>query len=307
MNLAANKWLGHLSVFTAYSIFGFNIIVCKDLTTHPYISPMGIFMLRSVGAGLIFWILSLFVKQERVATKDLPGIFLASFFGYFLTQLTFLTAIPMITPMESSIMSSLSPVYTMLIAAVALREPITLQKVSGVLLSFAGIIYLILTGMSGSAGGLGSNLWGLILMVGNALFFSIYLGVFRPLIERYSVITFMKWIFLFSALMALPFSAKELTVEVDYTALPATWIAELGYLIVLATFVAYFLIPLGQKIIRPTLVSMYSYMQPIIAIGISIAIGLEALTFGKCLAATMVFVGVYIVSRSKSAKQLTNK
>lgn len=75
---------------------------------------------------------------------------------------------------------------------------------------------------------------------------------------------------------------------------------ELGYLIVFATFISYFLIPLGQKTIRPTLVSMYSYIQPIIATVISIIIGMDILTWQKILAATMVFAGVFIVSRSRS-------
>lgn len=298
--MKSGKWIGHVSVFTAYFIFGFNIIICKNLTSSDYISPIGIFLLRSIGAGLVFWLLSLFVPRQKVKRRDYIGIFFASIFGFFLTQITFLAAIPMITPMESSIMSSMSPIYTMFIAAYALHEPITWRKASGVALSFAGIIYLILTGISGG-GEMSGNIWGLILMVGNALFFSLYLGIFRPLIERYSVVTFMKWIFLFSTLMSLPFAICEV-LSVDYASLPAEWLWELAYLIVLATFVAYFLIPLGQKYIRPTLVSMYSYVQPIVAIGISICIGMETLTVAKIVATIMVFAGVYIVSLSRAAK-----
>lgn len=298
--MKSGKWIGHVSVFTAYFIFGFNIIICKNLTSSDYFSPIGIFLLRSIGAGLVFWLLSLFVPRQKVKQRDYIGIFFASIFGFFLTQITFLAAIPMITPMESSIMSSMSPIYTMFIAAYALHEPITWRKASGVALSFAGIIYLILTGISGG-GEMSGNIWGLILMVGNALFFSLYLGIFRPLIERYSVVTFMKWIFLFSTLMSLPFGIGEV-ISVDYASLPAEWLWELAYLIVLATFVAYFLIPLGQKYIRPTLVSMYSYVQPIVAIGISICIGMETLTVAKIVATIMVFAGVYIVSLSRAAK-----
>lgn len=232
--------------------------------------------------------------------SDFPKIFLASVLGFFLTQLSFLEAIPLITPMESSIMSSLSPVYTMLIAAVAVREPITVKKAAGVILSLAGILYLIL-GMNTSDPAASSSPWGIILMVGNALFFSMYLGIFRPVIERYSVITFMKWIFLFSTIMSAPFAAGEI-ISVDIAAIPSRWLWELAFLIVFATFIAYFLIPLGQKLIRPTLVSMYSYAQPIIAIAISIAIGMDTLTVGKIIATIIVFTGVFIVSRSPSAR-----
>lgn len=295
-----SRWLGHLACFLAYAIFGFNIIVCKSLTSSTYISPIGLFFLRSVGAGLIFWLLSLLSPAQRVARRDIPKIFMASVLGFFLTQLSFLEAIPLITPMESSIMSSLSPIYTMLIAAVAVREPITVKKAAGVLLSLAGILYLIM-GMNTADPTATSSPWGILLMVGNALFFSMYLGIFRPVIERYSVITFMKWIFLFSTIMSAPFAAGEI-ISVDIAAIPSRWLWELAFLIVFATFIAYFLIPLGQKLIRPTLVSMYSYAQPIIAIAISIAIGMDTLTVGKIIATIVVFTGVLIVSRSPSAR-----
>lgn len=293
------KLLGHAACFTAYAIFGINIIVCKDLTSGGYVSPIAIFSLRSVGAGLIFWLISMFMPAERVARRDYFSIFMASLLGFFLTQMAFLMAIPDITPTDCSIMSSLSPIYTMLIAAVAIKEPITWKKAGGVALSFCGILYLIMMSTGAGGGATVTKPAGIALMAVNALAFSLYLGVFKPVITRYSVITFMKWIFLFSTLMSVPLSAKEL-LSADYVALPKAFVMELGFLVFFATFITYFLIPIGQKLIRPTLVSMYSYVQPIIAIAISVCIGMEQLTWEKGLAAMMVFAGVFIVSRSRT-------
>ncbi|MBQ6799762.1 MAG: DMT family transporter, partial [Bacteroidaceae bacterium] len=120
-----SKLLGHLACFIAYSIFGINIIVCKDLTSCHLISPMALFCLRSIGAGLLFWLISLFTPGEKVDRKDFLKIFFASVLGFFLTQITFLIAIPDITPMDCSIVSAISPILTMFIAAFALKEPIT--------------------------------------------------------------------------------------------------------------------------------------------------------------------------------------
>ena len=111
----------------------------------------------------------------------------------------------------------------------------------------------------------------------------------------------MKWIFLFSAAVSTPFSLKGLT-NVDWAGIPAIQYAELAYLIICATFISYFLIPVAQKRIRPTLISMYSYVQPIIAIAISIAIGMDTLTWQKALATLLVFGGLIIVSYSRSAQ-----
>ena len=303
--MKSRRAVGHIACFAAYAIFGVNIITCKDLTAGQVITPLGIFSLRALGAGSIFWLLSVILpsaRKEKVALRDLPLILLASFLGFFITQMTFLMAIPQVTPMTCSIISSLSPVYTMFIAAVAIKEPVTLKKAAGVAVSLIGIILLIINSVHGS-GASESTPLGIVLLFANGLSFSLYLGIFKPLISRYSVITFMKWIFLFAALMSLPFSAREL-ICLDWASIPRISYAELAFLIIFATFISYFLIPVGQKALRPTLVSMYSYVQPIIATLISICIGMDMLSWQKILSAILVFAGVIIVSRSKTRAEL---
>ena len=295
------KTLGHLACFIAYAIFGINIIVCKDLTSSRLISPLALFCLRSLGAGSLFWIISSFLPKEKVEKKDYVKIMMASLLGFFLTQMTFLIAIPDITPMDCSIVSSLSPIYTMFIAAFALKEPITFRKIGGVAISFIGVIYLILNSVTGQGSTVQTSWVGILLMIANSLCFSLYLGLFKPVITKYSVITFMKWIFLFAAAFSLPLAAHEL-ITFDYSLLSGTYLSELAFLIVCSTFITYFLIPLGQKRIRPTLVSMYSYVQPIIAIVISIWVGMDTLSWQKIVAAAMVFGGVVLVNYSRSAK-----
>ena len=300
--LNKNTISGHLAAFTAYAIFGFNIIVCKDLTSGHLIPPLGIFTIRSIIAGTLFWLVSAFMPKERIEKTDYIRIFAASMLGFFMCQITFLIGIPHITPMDCSIMTAMSPICTMIIAAIAIKEPITFRKGSGVAVSFAGIIYLILSRVTtATEGATESTPFGIAMMVLNVLSFSMYLGIFRPLIAKYTVVTFMKWIFLFAACVSAPISFKGL-VNVDWSRIPSIQYAELAYLTICATFISYFLIPVSQKRIRPTLVSMYSYVQPIIAIVVSIIIGMDMLTWQKVAAAVMVFGGVIIVSYSKKAK-----
>ena len=291
---------GHAAALIAYAIFGFNIIVCKDLTSGHLIPPLGIFTIRSLVAGALFWAVSAFMPEEKVDRKDYIRIFAASMLGFLTCQVTFLVGIPHITPMDCSILTAMSPIYTMGIAALAIKEPITMKKAGGVAISFAGIIYLIVSRVTAPGGVTESTPFGIFMIILNSLSFSMYLGIFKPLISKYSAVTFMKWIFLFSACVSAPLSLKGLA-AVEWAAIPSTQYAELAYLVICATFITYFLIPVAQKRIRPTLVSMYSYVQPIIAIVISIAIGMDAITWQKVLAAAMVFGGVIIVSRSRSS------
>ena len=215
-------------------------------------------------------------------------------------------AISDITPMDCSIVSALSPVYTMFIAAIALKEPITWEKAGGVVVSFCGIVYLILNSVSSANGVTQTKPVGVALIIVNSLCFSLYLGIFKPLISKYSVVTFMKWIFLFSTLVSFPVAGKEI-IHQQWLELPTNYMLEVGFLIIGATFITYFLIPVGQKRIRPTLVSMYSYVQPIVAITISIVIGMDTLSWQKVVAAATVLGGVVLVNNSKSAEKIQYK
>lgn len=300
-----NKAAGHAACFMAYAIFGLNIVICKDLTSSHTFSPLALFSIRSVCAGSLFWLISLFLPKEKVDRKDYFRIFIASLLGYFLCQLSFLMAIPQVTPMTSSIVSSLSPIYTMFIAAIAIKEPVTFKKAGGVLVSFGGMLLLILSGMN-ATGTQENSIQGILLLIVNGLSFAMYLGIFKPLISKYSVCTFMKWIFLFSTVVSLPFTAREL-VLLQWSGIQPKILWELGFLVFFATFVSYYLIPYGQKRLRPTLVSMYAYMQPIIATAISICIGMDMLTWQKVLSAVLVFAGVVIVSRSKSKESMASE
>lgn len=294
------KSLGHISAFVAYSIFGFNIIICRDLSTLALISPMGLFCFRAIGAAALFWLVSLFLPKEKVEKTDFPKIFLASMLGLFLTQVSFLKASTMTTPFDTSILTPLTPIFTMFIAAIVLKEPITLKKAGGVALSFVGVIFLVFNTVRAGNGVTETQPMGIVYMIGNCIFFALYLGAFRPLIAKYHVVTFMKWMFLFSAIVAIPFDIKELA-SLNIATLPTKYLLELGFLILFATFIAYFLIPVGQKVLRPTVISLYGYLQPIIATVMGIVTGMDRLTWQKVLAAALVFTGVILVNRSRAA------
>ncbi|MBO4397660.1 MAG: DMT family transporter [Bacteroidaceae bacterium] len=308
--------IGHLASLTTYSIFGLNIVFCKDIANSDILSPYALFMFRAVGATLLFWLISLFMPKEHIPRKDKRKIVLASFIGLFMPQMTFLIAITMTSSIDTSVLGSLTPIMTMFMAAYFLKEPITWKKATGVTLSFVGVLILIFNSMYHKGGGATQTTpLGIILLFLNCLSFAIYLGAFRPLISKYSVVTFMKWMFLFTLIICTPFCASDAySFIMTATTSPAAkeladsgyqLIWEIGYVVVFATFIAYFLVPVGQKHLRPTLVSMYSYVQPIIAVIISAYIGMDTLTWKKIIAIILVFTGVAIVNKSRAAASKT--
>ena len=292
--------IGHLACAGAYVIFGINVVVCRDIATDGGLEPIVLFAMRSLVAGALFWLLSLLTPRERVPWRDLLRLAGAGVLGLFMPQLTFLHAIAHTTPVDLSVMSTTTPIFTMFVAAIFLKEPITWKKALGVALSFGGILWLILQSTFGGSGASETEPVGIMYCFANYIVFALYLGTCRPLIARYSVVTSMKWMFLFSFLLSLPFSIPHLP-QSDFGAVPATVWWEIGFMIFFSTFIAYYLIPVGQQRIRPTLVSMYGYLQPIIAIAVAIWTGMDRLTFTKIVAALLVFTGVWVVNQSRAA------
>lgn len=288
--------IGNLACFAAYAIFGFNIISCKNIAIDGNITPMALFCLRSFGATILFWLWSMFTgKRERIEKADFWKIALASFLGLFLTQVSFLFAITKTTAIDASIMSTLSPIMTLIISAIVIKERITWSGVTGITLSLIGVMILIFNCVSIRGGAESTSVWGIIGMIINTLSFASYVGIFKPLIQKYSVVTFMKWMFLFSSLMALPFSFSAFGAS-NLSSVPMEVVWQVLYVVVFATFVAYFLIPIGQKRLRPVVVCMYTYVQPVIAMVIALAMGLDTLNALKNLATAMVFTGVSLVN-----------
>ncbi len=292
--------IGHLACAAAYVIFGINVVVCRDIATDGGVEPIVLFAMRALVAGGLFWIVSLFMPKERVPWQDLLRLAGAGILGLFLPQLTFLHAIAHTTPVDLSVMSTTTPIFTMFVAAIFLKEPITWKKALGVALSFGGILWLILQSTFGGNGASATEPVGIAYCFANYIVFALYLGTCRNLIARYSVVTSMKWMFLVSFVIALPFALPHLPTT-DFAAVPGYVWWEIGFMIIFSTFIAYYLVPVGQKRIRPTLVSMYGYLQPIIAIAVAIWTGMDRLTVTKVVAAVLVFTGVWVVNRSRAA------
>ena len=287
--------IGNLACFIAYLIFGFNIIFCKNIADCGLVSPMSLYLMRALGALALFWLISLFTPRESIELRDMWKVAVASLLGLFLTQLTFLKAVTLTTALDISILSLLSPIMALLVAVAFRREKITVGGVVGLAISFFGVLFLVLNTVSIRSGAAHTSLGGIVLMLVNTLSFASYIVLFKRTIKKYSVVTFMKWMFLFSTLYALPFGLKGLF-EVDYAALTPSIVWQILFVVVCSTFISYFLIPIGQKRLHPVLLCMYTYVQPIVAMAISLAAGMDTMTWGKALATVLVFAGVSIVN-----------
>jgi drug/metabolite transporter (DMT)-like permease len=295
-----SKLNGHMAMLSANLIFGLNTTVSRTLMPE-ILSPYTLTFFRLGGGFLLFWIVSLFTKKEHVPAKDILMLFFASFFALSFNQLPYFVGLSMTSPIDASIVVTMLPILTMILAAVIIKEPITLLKAVGVLVGASGALLLVFSSHSLHVGK--SNFWGNIIVFGGVASFAIYLTVFKDVISRYSPVTVMKWMFLFGTISCFPFCYKPL-MQTDFTLLTSGTYWRIGYVVLFATFLGYLLIPIGQKILRPTTLSMYNYIQPVVASFAAVFIGIDTFGIEKALSGVLVFAGVYIVTQSKSRVQM---
>lgn len=295
------SWKGHVALLAANIIWGLNAPIGKEAL--GVVSATAVTAYRMLGACFAFWVLSLFLPREHVTPRDKFLLLFAALFGIVFNQGMFIYGLSLTSPVDASIITSMPPIITMILSALFLREPITWKKVIGTVLGVSGALILIFGNSSSHGGAASGNAMGDLLCLLAQVSFCIYLTLFKNLISRYSPVTVSKWLFLYASICFLPFSYEEV-LAVDYLALPFSIYWRIGFVVFGATFLSYLFMTTGQHLLRPTIISMYNYAQPVVATIVSVALGLSAFSLSIGVAVLLIFSGVYFVTQSKSRAQL---
>ena len=289
---------GHLLALSANVLWGLMAPIGKSALSE--FTPLSVTTFRMVGAAVCFWILSFCCKQKHVNHRDLLKLFFAALFALVFNQGVYIFGLSLTSPIDASIVTTTLPIVTMIIAAIYLKEPVTGKKVLGIFAGAMGALILIASSQNASGGANGS-IWGDILCLMAQISFSIYLTVFKGLSQRYSPITLNKWMFVYASMCYIPFSYHDIA-AIQWDNVPLEAILQVSYVVIGGTFLAYICLMGAQKQLRPTVVSMYNYMQPTVASIVAIALGMAAFNVQKGIAVVLVFLGVYFVTQSKSRK-----
>lgn len=292
---------GHAAVILANVIFGLGVPVTKYLL-EDWTTPMVYMALRCIGAALIFWLIAAFLPNEKVEKKDLIVIMLGGLTGFVISQTLTAWSLNYTSPVYYSLIATLVPIGTMLLAALFLNEKITGIKLLGVCLGIAGAALLVLVKWQTEAGS--NDLLGIFFALMSLLTWVIYLIITSKVSAKYSAVTQMKWTFLVSTIAVLPFAWNEFgqtkLFSGDYGFTEGLMgIGGMAFIVIFATVMGYFMIPYAMKYLRATTVSIYTNLQPIVASLIAIAIGQDILTWDKPVAAVLVLVGAYLVTQKQ--------
>lgn len=258
---------------------------------------------RVLGGALLFWLTSLFTKKEHVPVKDILLLGCAGLFALVFNQCSYTIGLNLTSPSNSSIMTTSMPIFAMVLSFFILKEPITCQKAGGVLLGCAGAVIIITTSATAGNAKVG-NIWGDLLCMSAQLSFALYLSLFKPLIQKYSLFTVNKLMFTWATLLIWPFTLGHVS-SIDFASVPMSTWWETGFVVFFGTYISYICMMVGQQTLRPTVVSVYNYMQPLVSVSVSVAVGLSVFKTSQALAAILVFSGVWFVVKSKSKHDMS--
>lgn len=287
----------HLSLFFASAFWGLMAPLGKDAMTHG-LTGIDMVTFRVTGGALLFWLTSLFLPKEHVPKQDLLRFVGAAILGLVTNQCCYTIGLSITSPINSSIVTTSMPIFAMLLAALILREPITGKKALGVGVGCAGALILVTTSAVAANSRVG-DLRGDLLCVAAQFSFALYLSLFSRLVKRYSVFTVNRWMFLFASLLILPFTWRHVA-AIDFAHVPAATWWETAFVVVFGTYISYILMMVGQRTLRPTVVSIYNYVQPMVSVTVSVLTGIGLFKPSQGLAVLLVCLGVWLVTKSRS-------
>jgi len=291
----SKRSLGFLAAFGATLIYGLNHTVAKNVMP-VYIGPYAFILVRVIGASILFWTVSLFIKTEKIDKKDWPRIILCSFLGMVINMLAFFKGLELSTPVNSSVMITLSPIIVFIFSAILLKEKIEGIKAFGIASGFVGALILVL--YTSKTGVNAPNIpMGNLLFIVNSFAYGLYLVLVKPLISKYNIITLLKWLFLFGVVMNFPVTITQF-LEIEWTSLPIKEaIMPIVFVVVGTTFFTYLFNAYALTKLTASSVSSFIYLQPIVGIVFAISTKSDSLSLISVIGMILIFIGIYFVTK----------
>ena len=287
----SNVFKAHLGLILSYVIWAVNYLLYKVIMPH-YISPYAMTMLAVGVAALLAFGSMLFVPIEPVRRQDILKLVAAAALMGIAKKLFLMVGIQHTSPIDASIIATLGPILVLVISVMFLVDRFTPMKVLGMALVLAGALVVILSGsgMQAPSDKLGGDAVVLLAIVASS-FSMVWL---KELIMRYKPVTLLRWIYPVAAVMMLPIGLGPL-LRTDFSAMPAhvAWIV--AYVAVVPTFGPNYLLIYSLHYVKPTISSIYFYLEPVIATAISVAMHMDTLSWDRALASLAVFAGVLLV------------
>tara|TARA_B100001175_G_scaffold183287_1_gene155642 strand:- start:3042 stop:3935 length:894 start_codon:yes stop_codon:yes gene_type:complete len=294
------KILPLLAATVATTIYGLNHTIAK-IVMPIYIGSLGLVLLRVLGATIIFWTIGLFFKSKPIEKKDRFTIIKCGLFGMSINIAAFIAGLDYSTPVNSSILIIISPIFVVILSFFIFRNKINFLKILGIIMGFIGALILILNADSNSSVGRNIPL-GNFLFIINSISYAYYLIIVKPMAQKYDLITLFKWLFLIGLIFNLPLGINQF-MDVNWSSLPIKEaILPMAFVVICTTVMTYFLNGYALSKISSTEVAVFMYLQPIIGILFAIFTKSDTISLTIVIASMLIFTGVYLTSVMKQKR-----
>jgi drug/metabolite transporter (DMT)-like permease len=287
----------HLGLLGTNLFFAINYSAIKYFTANHYAGPFGINIIRIGISSILFWILFLFKRPEKkIDKKDIPAFLLCALTAIALNQMLFIKGLSFTFPIHAALLTLITPIFITILAARMLKEKITFTKSFGLLLGVVGAVLLISNREISAPGE--NALLGDFLVILSAFAYTFYFILVKPIMNKYSAIQVIRWIFTIGFVMTFPLSLKEFTDITWQVFTLEDWLI-LFVIVVPGTFLAYVFNVYGIQKLSASMAGAYIYSQPVFAVVTAMIFLKERLSLYKIIAAIFIFAGVYLSNRKK--------
>lgn len=292
--------IAFLLAFIAAIIYGVSFTVAKEVMPL-YVKPFGFILLRVLGATLVFWFVGFFLKKEKIILHDYLRIILASVFGIALNMLAFFKGLSLTTPISASVIMVTTPIMVLTFATIFLKEKATTKKLLGIFIGMFGAILLIVYSRNQNTA-TNASLGNLLVFI-NASSYAMYLILIKNLTKKYHPLTLAKWIYLFGLIMVIPFGFSEFN-AINWNNIPSNALYKIGFIVLFTTVLTYMFNLFAIKKLKPTTLSIFIYLQPVIASTYALIVGSDSIDKLKIMATLLIFMGVYLVTRKPEEENI---
>ncbi|MBL7742647.1 MAG: EamA family transporter [Chitinophagaceae bacterium] len=228
--------------------------------------------------------------------RDIGRLALCGLLGVTVNQMLFIKGLTLTTAIHASLLMLCSPILITILAFWILKERVTILKIAGLALGVMGSVWLIAGKQNTSQPK--DYLLGDIFIVLNGISYAFYFILVKPLMERYTSLQVVRWVFTFGFIMMLPIGWLQFG-NIHWQVFGLKYAGVLAFVILAGTFLAYVLNAYGIRILGPGTTSAYIYIQLVFAVAIAVLFFNEQLTSQKIIAGIMILGGVYLVSMKK--------
>lgn len=299
----SKAYIGHLMILGTTFIYSFNTNFMK-VVMPQWIGPDGLVLLRSTASAIAFWLISLFLRPSRTTPKptrkDIFMMLLGGILGMGGNLLFYINGLNLTGPIDAFVIRTAQPIIVIALGILFLHASFNKYKAFGILLGLGGALYASIVP---HAGVVKDSLSGDILVFMSSVSYAFFLILIKPYTQKFDSVTVMKWMSLAAMLVALPFGIRQLIHSPFFSTLAPlhVWL-ELGYILVFATIIGYFLSVYALHYISPFIESIYKYLLPVTGAAVSIFMGLQKFSWHDPLALAMIVVGFILINHKKKMK-----